>query len=374
MPTPDSGLSRFIPLRNLWLLQLYASRFYASGVITDSDVEDPGVELPTLAASILCDAVESRLARDLTPQFMRRHRRLNRVRGRIDLLETKRNRLLDKGMVACNFDELTVDNPNNRYLRFALGHAATIIDHAGKLRHFGFEDAVDVAKRCRAAERRLIAAGVSPTVVTRIRPSQSRNRLAARDARALDAAELLLSMTIPSSGTGRQQFNRRAPSEGDLRSLFESALLGLYRVHLIPLGWKVAGGRILNWRMDDSIALMPQMQTDIMLKAPDGHRVTVEAKFSPITVEHRGRTRLKSQYVFQLYAYLMSQRGRGDGWDDATGVLLHAAHNEDVDVATTIQGHRFRFATVDLTASARVIREQALARVMGDTHSGQRPF
>ena len=70
---------------------------------------------------------------------------------------------------------------------------------------------------------------------------------------------------------------------------------------------------------------------------------------------------LRSGYVYQIYAYLRSQVGRGDALADcASGLLLHPAIGKTVDEAAVIQGHRIRFATVDLTASTAGIRLQLL--------------
>ena len=70
---------------------------------------------------------------------------------------------------------------------------------------------------------------------------------------------------------------------------------------------------------------------------------------------------LRSGYVYQIYAYLRSQVGRGDALADcASGLLLHPAIGQSVDETVVIQGNPIRFATVDLTASAADIRSQLL--------------
>jgi 5-methylcytosine-specific restriction enzyme subunit McrC len=65
--------------------------------------------------------------------------------------------------------------------------------------------------------------------------------------------------------------------------------------------------------------------------------------------------------VYQIYAYLRSQVGRGDPLADcASGLLLHPSVDDAVDETVVIQGHGIRFATVDLTASSAEIRSQLL--------------
>ena len=47
-------------------------------------------------------------------------------------------------------------------------------------------------------------------------------------------------------------------------------------------------------------------------------------------------------------------------WENATGLLLHPSVGESLNEAVVIQNHEIRFATVDLGAPAREIREQLL--------------
>lgn len=70
---------------------------------------------------------------------------------------------------------------------------------------------------------------------------------------------------------------------------------------------------------------------------------------------------LRSAYVYQIYAYLLSQTERGDPLAErASGLLLHPSFGDTVDETVVIQGHSIRFATVDLTASQPEIRSQLL--------------
>jgi 5-methylcytosine-specific restriction enzyme subunit McrC len=100
-----------------------------------------------------------------------------------------------------------------------------------------------------------------------------------------------------------------------------------------------------------------------MLDHPDsGRRIVIDTKFAAILVKgwYREET-LASRYLYQMYAYLHSQVGRGDTLaDHASGLLLHPAIGETVDETVIIQGHSLRFATVDLTESAAQIRERLL--------------
>ena len=100
---PAATIGR-IPVRNLWLLMLYASRFYRT-LPTErrSAAEDNPDEIPDLVAEILTRAVERRLRRNLSAEFDRRQDDLTRVRGRIDPLRTERRQLLQRGRICLFF-------------------------------------------------------------------------------------------------------------------------------------------------------------------------------------------------------------------------------------------------------------------------------
>jgi 5-methylcytosine-specific restriction enzyme subunit McrC len=113
-------------------------------------------------------------------------------------------------------------------------------------------------------------------------------------------------------------------------------------------------------------AILPAMKTDIILEHTDtSRRIVIDTKFTSMLAQGQFRDGiLKSGYLYQLYAYLRSQEGRGDSLaDHATGLLLHPAVGEMMDETAVIQGHAIRFATVDLAASSQDIRAQLLRMV-----------
>ena len=123
-----SGFIGRIPVRNIWLLFLYASQLYRELPEAHRvELEEAPDDIPELVAELLADAVERRLRRNLAVGYQRRNDVLNRVCGRIDLLRTERQQLLQRGQVACTFDELTIDTPRNRCVREALLLLARVV-------------------------------------------------------------------------------------------------------------------------------------------------------------------------------------------------------------------------------------------------------
>lgn len=351
-----------IPVRNLWLLMLYASELFRTRGIGHVGLEENPDDLPDLVAEILAHAVEVRQRRRLSLGYRSRDAVLNRVRGRIDVLNTERHRLLDRGLVACRFDELTIDTPRNRFVRAALETISRIVRRK------------DVSHRCRSLASGMKAMGVSGDAPTRAQMSTDRfGRNDGDDRFMVAAAKLAFDLALPTEVAGTNVLTLPDREVTWVRRLFEKAVGGFYDVAMQPQGWRVRCGGTLSWQIELKTSgidkILPSMRTDVVLDhAPSGRRIVIDTKFTSIVTSgwYREET-LRSGYVYQIYAYLRSQVGRGDAFADcASGLLLHPSVGGTVDETVIINGHGIRFATVDLTASPTAIRSQLL-RLCGPT-------
>ncbi|MFZ1415136.1 MAG: hypothetical protein WAS73_11250, partial [Defluviicoccus sp.] len=125
--TAAAGFIGRIPVRNIWLLMLYASDLLRTAERALVDVERNPDEIADLVAELLAQAVEERQRRQLSLGYRPRSADLSRVRGPIDVLRTERRQLLARGVVACRFVELSVDTPRNRFVRGALEAVARLV-------------------------------------------------------------------------------------------------------------------------------------------------------------------------------------------------------------------------------------------------------
>ncbi len=353
--TADGYIGR-IPVRNLWLLMLYASDLFRTGGIGKVGLEDSPDDLPDMVAEILARAVELRQRRRLSLGYRSRNAVLNRVRGRIDVLTTERHQLLDRGLVACRFDELTIDTPRNRFVRAALETISRIVRRR------------DVMHRCRSLASGLKAMGVSGDTPTRAQISTDHfGRNDADDRFMVAAAKLAFDLALPTEVAGMSVLSLPDREATWVRKLFERAVGGFYGVVLNPQDWRVKCGGTLGWQIEQRTSgidkILPTMRTDVVLDhISTGRRIVIDTKFTSIVTSgwYREET-LRSGYIYQIYAYLRSQVGCGDSLADcASGLLLHPAVGDAVDETVVIQGHSIRFATIDLTASSAAIRAHLL--------------
>ncbi|MGV0783771.1 5-methylcytosine-specific restriction endonuclease system specificity protein McrC [Mycolicibacterium sp. XJ775] len=343
-----------IPVRNLWLLMLYASRLYQRNeFLRGKSVEDNPEDLFEMVTEVLVTAVDRRLQRSLGRQYRERAATLSRVRGHIDLLATESKMLLAQGRVACRFHELSVDNLRNRVLCTALVVASQRVSDQ------------TLERRARCLADALSQHGVSRQLVTGREASQlSLGRNEQDDVEAVDAARLLLQMSIPTEDSGRSSGRRPGRDAPEIRRVYEAAVRGFYKA-VLPSEWTVADGeKQHHWPVVDATpglrSVLPIMKTDTLLETSD-RRIIVETKFADALKPNQyGISRLSRNHIFQLYAYVQSQHGLDERSRTAAGVLLYPVVSQHLDESATIQGHRYRFLTVDLAGTASSIRTTLL--------------
>jgi 5-methylcytosine-specific restriction enzyme subunit McrC len=348
-----------IPIRNIWYLMAYAAnetaKLNSAHTSSDAFFED----LPDLVARLLVEETRLRIWGNLTVGYRSRQIELPRLRGTISHIQTARRNSFTRGQIVCRYEEITLDTTENKLVRTALGAIAALAK----------DD--DVRLKCKATEKHMESLGVGLLPQRGGLVSLGRIPANPRDARMCALAVLALQMEIPSQEAGRRSLYSPEIVERWLQSLFEKAVLGFYRYHLGPKGWSVKGGRILKWHSEDSSSglssILPSMKTDIELtNQVEKQKTVIDTKFASILAPGRvGVASLRSGYIYQLYAYLRSQEDSEEGLArPTTGILLHPSVGYSLYEETIIQGHRFRFATVDLLEEPKIIEKQLLTLIL----------
>ena len=293
-----------IPVANLWLLMLYASDLYrelgSARVALESNPDD----IPDLVAEILTHQVSRRLRRSPSLGYQKRHAVVSRVRGRIDHLTTARHRLLERGQVACRFEEITVDTLRNRLVRSALEHMASVVSRQ------------DLAHECRVLAgwlRRMGVVGERPS-----KAQMSLDRLGRNDAAdrtMLAAARLAFELALPTESVGAAHLPRPDREITYVRRLFERGVAGFYATVISGQGWTVRPSVLLRWPVNDSSStvekILPNMRADMILEnTAERQRIVIDTKFNPLLARGWYRSEsIRSGYLYQIYAYLRSDDG-----------------------------------------------------------------
>lgn len=354
-----------IPIRNLWLLMLYASDLYRQLDVAKISVEDNPEDIADLVAEILCRWVEHRLVRNLSFGYEKKVEIIGRVRGRIDVLSTERHRLLDKGKVCCRFEALSVDTPRNRYVRAALEQLGKLLSGAGLARR---RKSADLARRCKTLAMRLDRLGVSKGRPLGYNGKSERfGHHDAEDRKMIAAADLAFTLELPTEFIGQHYLALPDREEIRLWELFEKAIAGFYSVTLEKAQWRVLPGTSFKFQITGSPsgidAILPSMKTDIIVEQRNTKtQLVIDTKFKSVTTKGQYQERiLRSGDIYQMYTYLRSQEDPSIAHTlSSMGMLLHPTVDEEFNESVTIQGHPIWFCTVNLGGTASSIRERLL--------------
>ena len=353
-----------IPIKTMWLLMFYASKLFKVTHQTGRfDTAKKPDDLPNMVAEILICEVNIRLRYGLNAELKRRQDDLTRVRGRIDHIRTMQRRLIQRGRIACKFDEFTIDTPKNRFVKAALHKVSQDVTELG------------LKRRCHKTAVALGKAGVSRIDMRTNRFGSGRvpnftSESNPEDKKMLAAAELAFSMEILGKEPGSSYLS--IPDNNyKLEKLFEEAIRNFYKVVLAP-EWEQSSSRRHKWPIEMSSAriseILPGMENDIIMERSEAgkqSRIIIDTKFADIIkVDKRynnDKRMLDSKHIFQIYSYLRSRERKDDPLSYTThGMLLYRSFGETVNEWTTIHGHKICFATVDLTADNAHIRKQLL--------------
>ena len=343
-----------IPVRNIWLLFLYASDLARFRGRFNAEVEE-STDFKSLLARLLCHATERGVRRNLSFGFRARRDILRRVRGRIDILKTVSDNLFRKGKVACRFTELTVDTPRNRLVRAAHEKLASLQLDEG------------LSNRCRMLAHFLGRIGVSAELPSRAEiASDQIGRHEADDRLLASLASAVFHLILPNEKPGGRSVFAAQRGEITLWKLFEKAIGNFFAAELPREdGWRVFASKQHEWPVVSSSqglgAYLPRMETDIIIENVQAQRrIVVDTKFNQVVTRSQfGALRFKSAHLYQLFAYLRSQEGPNDRMSiEADGILLYPSSGLDIDETALIQGHRMRFVTINLgRPSAEVVKQ-----------------
>lgn len=343
-----------IPVRNVWLLFLYASGLAQFRDRFEAEIED-SPDFKSLVARLLCFATETRLRRNLSFGYRRREDVLRRVRGRIDILESVSRDLFRRGQVACRFEELTLDTPRNQLVRAALERLS------------GWLDNEDLCHRCRTLAHALGRAGVSGTKPSRAEIAADQiARHEGEDRLMVSLAKAVFDLVLPTEQEGTRSLLKAQRDQTAFRKLFEKAIGNFFAAELSrESGWRVFPGKQFNWPVAAASSgigfYLPIMVTDIILENTlEDRRIIIDTKFTDVlTTSQYGGKRFKTGHIYQLYSYLRSQERPDDPLSlKSDGMLLYPSVGMDVDETAVIQGHIVRFVTIDLAQPSSAVVEK----------------
>ena len=339
-----------IPIENLYYLFCYAWNRLEEGAVVDvGGVDSP--ELADLFGKVLAGGLSHLIRRGVDRGYVLVQEDLSRLRGRVKFQESMEHILRRAPRLSCEYDELKHDIPANQILKATASRLAQVEGIDKDIAH-------DLRLRARAFN------DVSETRLTRqlFRQVQIHRNNAFYDF-LIKICELVFESTLPEGSGGRYRFSEILNDERKMALVFEAFVRNFlrleqnqFRVTPLQMNWAATG-------TDDHLRMLPTMRTDIHLENAT-RRIIIDTKYYSEALQTRYEKRsLRSENLYQLFAYLKNSEAKGREYENAEGILLYPAVGEKVDFRAEIQGHPIRVCTVNLDQPWQGIRADLLGVV-----------
>ncbi len=329
-----------ILIRNIYYMLSYAF----TSLRPEAEDKIAGTEfsnIHNLFAAILEKGLGQLLKRGLHRDYVGRADDLPVLRGKVDMAGAIRNRMANRRLIACEYDELSEDTPFNRILKTT----ALLLLRQEEVK----------AEYRRALRKELhVFAEVGTVEPSRIAWSSLRFQRNNRNYRLLlGLCRFILEGMLLTTEQGEHRLATFV-DEQRLCRLYEKFLLEYYRREC---PWLSARPARIAWALDDGAdALLPAMQSDIMLSC-GARSLIIDAKYYTRSLQERyGTYSQHSSNLYQLFTYVKNHAATEPG-QEVSGLLLYARTTESVqpDAEYRMSGNRISVGTLDLNGEFEAI-------------------
>lgn len=337
--------------KSIYIKNIYYMLTYAFQNLQQSNYEQIAGEefenIQNLFAAILAKGVSQQLKQGLYKEYIIQNDIRTVMRGKLDLAETVKLRIQRKQKLACEFDELSVDNTLNQILKTTM----MILVRDNQV----------AAERKSALKRNLVffdeVQSIAPLNIQWGRLQYQRNNRNYEMLMNICYFVLDGMLLTTESGTYRlEQF-----SDSHMARLYEKFILEYYRKHHDYLS-EIKAAQV-KWNLSEEtdnaiIRFLPVMQTDIYLR--NNNRILIlDAKYYGKTMQTQyDKSTLHSNNIYQIFTYVKNEDRKNTG--DVTGILLYAKTDELItpDCMFNMGGNMIGAKTLDLNKEFGLIRKQ----------------
>lgn len=324
-----------IPIKNVYYLFLYAWAQFPGGKVGQTGVDD-SPDIPNLFAKLLAAGVRQLLRRGLDRGYSSFTEEIIGPRGRLRLDRMIKEATPLRGSAVCEFDELTHNVLHNQIIKSTLNALAHCPEIKTDLRH----DLRSLVRHLHDVENLQLSGSVFRRVVL------SRN--SRKYQFLIRLCEFVFWSLMPDETGGAAHFQKVVDDEVRMSAVFQEFIRNFcslhcanYRVRSEAFGWDVSDASTAD------LALLPRMLTDVTLRSAE-HTIIIDAKFYRRTLaQGLYGSRVHSQHLYQLLAYLQHERMRNPN-KGLAGVLIYPDVGRSLRLQYRLLGIPVLICTIDL--------------------------
>lgn len=327
---------------------IYYMLAYAFQVLDEQGYRNVAIEdfdnTAELCAAILARGISTQIKRGLGKEYIPRTEALSSLRGKIDITESIKTQALQRNLLVCSYDEFSVNSHMNRIIKstvLLLLRADITKIRKKKLRKllvfFDDVDAIDLhsvnwnMQYNRNNQNYRILISICYLVVKGLLQTQS------------DGTTKLMDFL----------------DEQRMHRLYEKFILEYYRREYPQIS---ANASQIPWKLDDDMsAMLPVMQSDIMLTHGEKTLIIDAKYYSHTTQIQYDKHTLHSGNMYQIFTYVKNKEAElADKPHEVSGMLLYARTDEEVypENEYRMSGNRIEVRTLNLDRDFSQIKAQ----------------
>lgn len=297
-----------------------------------------------LCAAILARGIKIQIKRGLGKEYISRTESLASLRGKIDITESIKTQALQRRQLVCSYDEFSVNSFMNRIIKSTI----LLLLRA------------DIAKTRKKELKKLLVYfdDVAPIDLHSVNWNMQYNRNNQTYRMLIGICYLIIKGLLQTQSDGTTKLMDFL-DEQRMHRLYEKFILEYYRKEYPQI---IANASQIPWQLDDDMgAMLPVMQTDIMLSYGE-KTLIIDAKYYAHTTQLQyDKHTLHSGNVYQIFTYVKNKEAElADRPHEVSGMLLYAKTDEDIypENEYWMSGNRIEVRTLNLDGDFSMIKAQ----------------
>ena len=297
-----------------------------------------------LCAAILIRGTSIQIKRGLGKEYIPRTEALSSLRGKIDITESIKTQALQRKQLVCSYDEFSV----NSYMNRIIESTVQLLLRA------------DITKARKKELRKLLVFfdGVESIDLYSVNWNMQYNRNNQTYRMLISICYLVVKGLLQTQSDGTTKLMDFL-DEQRMHRLYEKFILEYYRREYPQI---TANASQIPWQLDDDMnAMLPVMQTDIMLSHGDKTLIIDAKYYAHSTQIQYDKHTLHSGNMYQIFTYVKNKEVElADRPHEVSGMLLYAKTDEDIypENEYRMSGNKIEVRTLDLDGDFTKIRSQ----------------
>lgn len=297
-----------------------------------------------LCAAILTRGIKIQIKRGLGKEYMSRTESLTSLRGKIDITESIKTQALQRRQLVCSYDEFSVNSFMNRIIKSTI----LLLLRA------------DITKTRKKELKKLLVYfdDVDPIDLHSVNWNMQYNRNNQTYRMLIGICYLIVKGLLQTQSDGTTKLMDFL-DEQRMHRLYEKFILEYYRKEYPQI---TANAAQIPWQLDDDMgAMLPVMQTDIMLSFGEKTLIIDAKYYEHSTQVQYDKHTLHSGNVYQIFTYVKNKEAElADKTHEVSGMLLYAKTDEDIypENEYRMSGNRIEVRTLNLDSDFPMIKAQ----------------